>query len=107
MSVEQAKAFIERMKSDEAFREKVLAIEDAAGRLACIRGEGFECSLEEINEMDESFTGVEAGLAGCAAKGLPYIDRQLCSGVGVGYISCIGGYNCPPNPLMGLPVSPG
>ena len=27
MSVEQAKAFIERMKTDEAFREKVMSIE--------------------------------------------------------------------------------
>ncbi|NTU52273.1 MAG: Nif11-like leader peptide family natural product precursor [Chlorobiaceae bacterium] len=51
MSVEQAKAFIEKMKTDEAFREKVMAIEDTAGRIACIRGEGFECTEEEINEV--------------------------------------------------------
>ena len=51
MSMEQAKAFIERMKTDEAFREKVLAIEDLAERIACIRGEGFECTEEEINEV--------------------------------------------------------
>ena len=50
MSVEQAKAFIERMKADDAFREKVMSIEDAAGRIACIRGEGFECTAEEIND---------------------------------------------------------
>ena len=57
MSVEQAKAFIERLKTDEAFREKVMAIEDAAGRIACIRGEGFECTEEEINEVATEGSG--------------------------------------------------
>ena len=62
MSVEQAKAFIERLKTDEAFREKVMAIDDAAGRIACIRGEGFECTEEEINEVATEGTGtVSAG----------------------------------------------
>ena len=57
MSVEQAKAFIERMKTDDAFREKVRAIKDAAGRIACIRGAGFECTEEEINEVEEDGSG--------------------------------------------------
>ena len=63
MSVEQAKAFIERLKTDEAFREKVMAIEDAAGRIACIRVEGFECTEAEINEVGTEGTsdGVAAG----------------------------------------------
>ena len=59
MSVEQAKAFIERMKSDEVFREKVMAIEDAAGRIACIQGEGFDCTAEEMN--DAAADGMELG----------------------------------------------
>ena len=63
MSVEQAKAFIVRMKTDEAFREKVMAIEDAAGRIACIRGEGFECTEEEINEAGSAGAHL-AGLSG-------------------------------------------
>ena len=50
MSLEQAKALIERMKTDEAFREKVMAIEDAAGRIACIQNEGYECTEKEIND---------------------------------------------------------
>ena len=50
MSVEQAKAFIERMKTDDAFREKVMAIEDAAGRIACIQNEGYACTEQEIND---------------------------------------------------------
>ena len=61
MSVEQAKAFIERMKTDEAFHEKVMAIEDAAERLACIQGEGFECTEEEISEIGSAEVGVSTG----------------------------------------------
>ena len=62
MSAEQAKAFIEKMKTDEAFREKVMSIEDAAGRIACIQSEGFECTEEEINEVvQEGAAGVVGG----------------------------------------------
>ncbi|MWV55266.1 Nif11-like leader peptide family natural product precursor [Chlorobium phaeovibrioides] len=50
MSVEQAKAFIERMKTDEAFREKIMAIETPEERLKAIAAAGFECTGEEINE---------------------------------------------------------
>mgnify|MGYP006291018715 CR=1 FL=1 len=61
MSVEQAKAFIERMKTDEAFREKVMSIEDAASRIACIQGEGFDCTAEEINEVSQEDSSQLAG----------------------------------------------
>ncbi|WP_449258995.1 Nif11-like leader peptide family natural product precursor [Chlorobium limicola] len=56
MSVEQAKAFIEKMKTDEAFRELIMAIETPEDRLKAIGAAGFECTGEEINE-------VSAGLA--------------------------------------------
>ena len=61
MSAEQAKAFIERMKTDEAFREKVLAIEEASGRIACIQSEGYDCSPEEVNDVIQDVSGVAAG----------------------------------------------
>jgi predicted ribosomally synthesized peptide with nif11-like leader len=48
MSQEQAQAFIERLKTDEAFRQKVLAVEGTEERLALARAEGYECSVEEI-----------------------------------------------------------
>ncbi|WP_449258594.1 Nif11-like leader peptide family natural product precursor [Chlorobium limicola] len=50
MSVEQAKAFIEKMKTDEAFREQIMAIETPEERLKAIGAAGFECTGEEINE---------------------------------------------------------
>ena len=48
MSQEQARALIERMKSDQAFREKVYAVGDVEGRLALVHAEGYDCSAEEI-----------------------------------------------------------
>ena len=53
MSVEQAKAFIEKMKRDEAFRAKVLAEEDVEARMALIGAEGFDCSAAEIASLQE------------------------------------------------------
>jgi len=51
MSLDQARLFIEKMKSDEAFAKRVMAIEDVAGRLACIQSEGFACNEAEIKEV--------------------------------------------------------
>ena len=74
MSVEQAKAFIERMKTDDVFREKVMAIEDAAGRIACIRGEGLDCTVEEINEAGTCGGGeVVGGTKGGSYADIPFL----------------------------------
>ena len=53
MSEDQAKAFVERMKSDSAFRAQVMAEEDVEARLALIHAEGFDCSAEEIGALQE------------------------------------------------------
>ncbi len=62
MSVEQAKAFIERMKTDEAFREKIMAIETPEERLKAIAAAGFECTGEAIKEVGEDVSDVSAGV---------------------------------------------
>ncbi|MEI6692207.1 MAG: Nif11-like leader peptide family natural product precursor [Chlorobium sp.] len=51
MSIEQARLFIERMKLDATFRERVMAIEDVAERIAFIKSVGFDCNLQDINEV--------------------------------------------------------
>ena len=53
MSVEQAKACVERMKTDEAFRARVMATEDVPGRMELIKAEGFDCSAEDILSLQE------------------------------------------------------
>ena len=51
MSLDQARAYIEKMKSDETFRYRVMAIEDVAERFKLIKSEGFDCSEAEIKEV--------------------------------------------------------
>jgi len=51
MSVEEARAFVHKMKSDEAFATKVKAVEDVAARMELINAEGFDCSAEEIKAV--------------------------------------------------------
>jgi len=53
MSKEAAQAFIEKMKSDEAFRGRVLAEEGVEARMVLIGAEGFDCSLAEIRALQE------------------------------------------------------
>ena len=64
MSKEAAQAFIEKMKSDEAFRAKVTAGEDVAAKMAIITGEGFDCSAEEIGAVQELGDAELDGVAG-------------------------------------------
>ena len=59
MSLDQARLFIEKMKSDEAFAKRVMAIGDVAARLACIQSEGFACSEAEIKEVSGELTDDE------------------------------------------------
>ena len=56
MSLDSAKALIERMKSDKAFAKRVLAVEDVAGRFALFQSEGFLCTDEEIKAVSEELT---------------------------------------------------
>ena len=64
MSVDQAKAFVEKMKSDEAFRAKVMAEEDVEARMALIGAEGFDCSVAEIGALQELGDAELDGVAG-------------------------------------------
>ena len=58
MSLEQARKFIERMKTDKASWAKVMTEEDVAGRLRIAKVAGYDFTQEEIKnvsaELDES-----------------------------------------------------
>ena len=51
MSVDQARAFIEKMKSDEEFRGRIMAIEAVDARLAAASDAGFEFTESEVKEV--------------------------------------------------------
>jgi predicted ribosomally synthesized peptide with nif11-like leader len=52
MSQKAAKAFFEKIRSDEIFRKKVMAVENDADRMKLIKAEGFDCTLDEINAFE-------------------------------------------------------
>ena len=68
MSLEQAKLFIERMKTDEAFRNKIMTVEDVAERLQLAKTEGYDCTEEEINTV--SAESSDGDLEGVSAAGV-------------------------------------
>jgi predicted ribosomally synthesized peptide with nif11-like leader len=51
MSKEAAKAFVEKMKADKAFRRRVMAVADATARLKLAKNEGFDFSMEELKAV--------------------------------------------------------
>jgi len=51
MSLTSAKSLIAKMKSDEAFRGSMLADCNVDHRLAKARAEGFDCSLDDITQL--------------------------------------------------------
>jgi len=75
MSEDQAKAFVEKMKSDEAFCAKVMAEEDVEARMALIGAEGFDCSAEEIGSLQELG---DAELSGVTGGGSPLFCVPHC-----------------------------
>lgn len=73
MSREAAIAFLDRLKEDAAFRERVLAEQDIAARMAMINDAGFDCTLEEIKSVPEVMDDQQ--LEAVAAAGFGWWDK--------------------------------
>ncbi|MBT3255641.1 MAG: Nif11-like leader peptide family natural product precursor [Deltaproteobacteria bacterium] len=83
MSIESAQAFIERLKTDGDFRNRVTAAETAKARKAIVEAEGFAFSPEDIGaEVDqlteEDMELISGGAAdcGCGDWGDPLEDTN-------------------------------
>lgn len=66
MSMESAKAFLERMKGDEEFARQVSHQKDQEARRKFVLGEGFSFTLEELHQVagqlsEEDLEAVAAG----------------------------------------------
>jgi len=59
MSVEQAKEFIERMKTDRASWAKIMAAADVAGRLRLANAEGYDFTEKDIKSMSAEFDEID------------------------------------------------
>lgn len=51
MSIESAKAFIERLKADESFARKVGECKGESARMTMAKSEGFDFTVQEIRDL--------------------------------------------------------
>ena len=82
MSIESAKAFIERMKTDRDFAGKVAACANVQTRMELVKAAGFEFTVEEVAGMkqdlsDDELGRVEGGNRGYADAGISSHDLVL------------------------------
>ena len=73
MSVESAKAYIEKVKTDEEFRNKIAATTDKEERAAILKAEGFDFTEEDVNaissdELSDEELDKVAGGYGCSFR---------------------------------------
>jgi predicted ribosomally synthesized peptide with nif11-like leader len=59
MSIESAKAFIERMKTDSEFASKLTACVDAQARMRLVEAAGFDFTAEEMDATKRELTDRE------------------------------------------------
>ncbi|MDD2372177.1 MAG: Nif11-like leader peptide family natural product precursor [Syntrophomonadaceae bacterium] len=59
MSIESAKAFVEKIKSDEEFAKKVQGCKDKEERIAFAKQAGFDFTAEEIKEVSSKLSDDE------------------------------------------------
>ena len=59
MSVESARAFVKRMRSDAEFKKQILAAESAAKRQEIIKNSGFEFEKMHLDSLVSELTPEE------------------------------------------------
>lgn len=56
MSIEAAKSFIDRMKTDEEFAKKVTACKDTKARMEFVQKAGFDFTPGEIEQIGQELS---------------------------------------------------
>jgi predicted ribosomally synthesized peptide with nif11-like leader len=56
MSQEQAEAFLERMKNDDAFKATVIRMEDLETKMAYINRKGYTFTADELEKASHLIT---------------------------------------------------
>ena len=82
MSVEQLKAFLEKVKADTSLQEKLKAAEDSDAVLAIAKDAGFSISANDLKNAqseisDEALEGVAAGGGSWLIKDISWIERLV------------------------------
>jgi predicted ribosomally synthesized peptide with nif11-like leader len=79
MSIESARVYVERLKTDEEFGKRIIEADDAESRKKIIQSEGFDFTKEDIDTVasklsDEELSDVSRGawtgaLCECSREG--------------------------------------
>ena len=79
MPKQHVEALIDRMKSDAAFRARILAIEEVDARMKIIESEGFECKKDDMQLYLENDLGKDG------SQVVVLTDRGGCKGIYYGF----------------------
>ncbi|NTW52736.1 MAG: Nif11-like leader peptide family natural product precursor [Chlorobiaceae bacterium] len=93
MSIEHAKAFIEKMKTEEVFRDRIMAIENPEARMAAINSEGFVFTPQELDEQEDfdcQLTQVVGGTCWAFSGTTCFSVGNNCWVVNPNYCSMVG-----------------
>ena len=79
MSQEEARRFIERIDTDDAFRKEVLAAPDVAERLRLAAAEGYDITVGDLEGASRALTDAELGhvAGGSEMQGVGEVDGEL------------------------------
>lgn len=80
MSIDQAKAFIERMKSDKAFADQVNAIEGIDKRMSFIKKAGFDFTVEEMKALKAELSDDDLKAAALCSSSHACLNYASCNG---------------------------
>jgi predicted ribosomally synthesized peptide with nif11-like leader len=91
MSIESAKAFLEKIQSDEEFKNKIGAMESKEERIEFIKGKGFDFTEEEFSQVRKELSpealDQAAGGAHCGFTHEGEKDRCPCFGRSHGHFA--------------------
>ncbi|MGE5396073.1 MAG: Nif11-like leader peptide family natural product precursor [Chitinophagales bacterium] len=80
MSIESAQAFIERMKTDETFSQKVASCQDAKERRAFLEKAGFNYTDSELKEACQELS--DSDLNAVSGGVNPFCYADCCMDIG-------------------------
>lgn len=75
MSIESAKAFLNKIQEDDAFKKKISSLENKEERIDFIRKEGFDFTEEEFNQVRKELSP-EALDEAAGGKGCGYTHES-------------------------------
>lgn len=79
MSVEQARAFIEKVKNDEQLQNRLVEAQDTESKLEITKKEGYEFSVDDYKEAAEELSDADLEqLAGGKRYGECHVNDYSC-----------------------------